>query len=400
MSKPLYKNKNSKNFSLKDNRIEFCYSKNKKLIHKIFSLMNKIKGKFTLIIDKMIKFEKNEFKRIYNLTKGKINNIFEFTTHDNNTIYLIKTKVLNDILDSEIKFKNYKELINYIFSLSNRNINYIYISLCLNDHYSSLAYVSMISILTYKQTNTYISFYLIVSKYFKQNNIDFINSLYDQYDFFNITFIRMDDRYNKAFISRYISHESYFRFSIGTLLPFLNKIIYLDTDTIVLRDLTNFYNLNFNGKMILGQVTGGNKSKQNRINAGILLLNLKKMRNLNIEKKVIDIINKGFNASFHDQSLLNIYFKKYIGIFPPQYHARIFKNYKNIISWNNKSGNTYDNDYLYFSWKYPTIKHYLGYKDGKNNFIKYYDWWYFARKSKYYKRKTINISNIFNYTTL
>ena len=212
----------------------------------------------------------------------------------------------------------------------------------------------------------------------------------------------MDERYDKAFISRYISQETYYRFSLGELIPNLNKIIYLDTDTIILRDLTNFYNLNFNGKMILGQITGNNKSRKNhiyKINCGILLLNLKKMRKKKIEKKVINIINKGFKSYYHDQSLINKYFYKDVGIYPPEYHTRRFNSYKRIVLWNNKAGKVYDNDYLYFSWKYPTIKHYLGRSKYKNNnFIKYYDWWFFARKSQYYMKKTNNITDIFNYT--
>ena len=69
-----------------------------------------------------------------------------------------------------------------------------------------------------------------------------------------------------------------------------------------------------------------------------------------------------------------------------------------VKRWNNKSGNLYDDDYLFFSWKYPTIRHYLGRSKYKNNnFIKYYDWFYFARKSKYFNEKTSNIKKIFSF---
>ena len=88
--------------------------------------------------------------------------------------------------------------------------------------------------------------------------MDFINSLYDQFDNFNITFIKIDNRYNNVFISRRMTQETYYRFSLGELLPFLNKIIYLDSDVIVYKDLYNLYNSKFNGKFVLGQVTGNN----------------------------------------------------------------------------------------------------------------------------------------------
>jgi lipopolysaccharide biosynthesis glycosyltransferase len=259
----------------------------------------------------------------------------------------------------------------------------------------------MISILSSKQYYTFISFYLIISQNFDKKNIDLLTSLYQQYDFFNITFIKIDKKYENSFVSRHITKEAYYRFSLGELLPFLNKIIYLDGDTIIFRDLTKFYNLNFNGKIILGQVTGNNKSKKDhiyKINSGILLLNLKKMREIKMEKLTINILNKGEKLYYHDQTLINQYFHEYVGIYPPEFHSRKFNDYLRVKKWNKISGNIYDNDYLYFSWKYPTIRHYLGRSKYKNNnFVKNYDWFYFARKSKYFKKKTSNISEIFNY---
>lgn len=260
----------------------------------------------------------------------------------------------------------------------------------------------MTSILHSKDYFTYISFYLIIPKNFTKKNKDFLNSLYDQYDYFNITFLEIDERYNKAFISRYITKEAYYRFSLGELIPYLNKIIYLDTDIIAYRDLTNLYNLNFNGKIILGQLSCANKSPKTgiyNINTGLLLLDLYGMRQIKMEKTVLDIINNGYNNRFHDQGLINKFFKKYIGIIPPEYNTRPFKDYKKVIKFNKDTGNLYDNDHLFFSWLFPAIRHYLGYtkpiysKANNKN-----DWWYFASKSKYFAKKAHNYSKIFNFT--
>ena len=46
----------------------------------------------------------------------------------------------------------------------------------------------MLSILNSKDISTYISFYIVIPKDFDKKNIDFLSSLYDQYDYFNITF--------------------------------------------------------------------------------------------------------------------------------------------------------------------------------------------------------------------
>ena len=393
-----------KNYVSIDNRIQLYFYKNKNIFNNICDLFNKITGIYTIIIKEYISFENEALKNFYSSTNGKINNIFIFKIkkeNNENPLYLIKTKILNEICDNEYSFNDFNELIKYLSSIPDQQVNYISIAFCPNNYYTPLTYVSMTSILVSKQINTYISFYIIIPKDFLQTNIDFLNSLYEDYDYFNITFIKMDDRYNKAYISRYITNQAYYRFSLGELIPYLNKIIYLDSDTICYKDLTNLYNINFKGKMILGQVIITNKSKKTgyySINSGILLLNLKEMRKIKIEKKVLNIINKDYKNNYHDQAIINLYFYKDVGIFPPQYHGRPYINYGDIVEYNINSGNIYDNDYLYFSWKYPSIKHFIGYS--KPNFKNQHnkeDWWYFARKSKYFKKKSHDLSGIFNF---
>ena len=154
----------------------------------------------------------------------------------------------------------------------------------------------------------------------------------------------MDNRYDKAYTDRRITKQAYYRFSLGELLPNLNKIIFIDVDIIAYKYLTKFYNLNFNGKMILGQPTYGLKNRRkhgfNKINTGILLLNLVEMRKNKFEKKVIEITKKVKKLSYHDQTLLNDY-----GIFPPEYHTRSWSNYKEMVIFNYKIGKPFDTDY-------------------------------------------------------
>ena len=202
----------------------------------------------------------------------------------------------------------------------------------------------MISILKSKSDTTYISFYFIIPKNYKSSNINFIKSLYDQFDFFNLTFITMDNRYKNVFVSRRMSIPTYYRFSLGELLPNLNKIIYFDSDVVVYKDLYDLYNLNFNGKFVLGQVTKNNRNKKTgvyRINNGILVFNLYNMRKFKIEEKALQIIKKGTHFFYHDQTLMNDYFKNYIGIFGIEYHIRNWINFADIKKFNKLSGGVY-----------------------------------------------------------
>ena len=200
--------KELKNICLSDKRIKLKEVKSGTLISNIFSLMSLLKGKFVLIIYKYFNFKYNDFEKFYNITKGKINNIFKFKIKKE-SIFLIKSKILRDINDNNINFKSFSNLIEYIISLPKPHLNYIPIALSTSNNYISLIYVCMTSILYSKLAYTYISFYLLISKDFTKKNIDFLKSLYDQYDYFNITFIELDNRYDKAFVSRYITKEAY-----------------------------------------------------------------------------------------------------------------------------------------------------------------------------------------------
>ena len=287
-------------------------------------------------------------------------------------------------------------LINYIYEQSIHKFNYIPIIFCPDNYYTSLTYTSMISILISKDYYTYILFYLIIPLGFSKKNIQFIESLYEQFDYFNITFIQMDNRYKRAYTKRYLTKNAFFRLSLGEILPKMDKVIYLDSDTICLKDLSNLYNLNFLGKIFIAKINTFTSGNNFTVNTGVLLLNLKAMRKIKVEEKTLMLLNNGFkDPSFHDQAIINKFFKKYIGFLPPEYNTYTF-NYKIIQKYKEDSGRLYDFDSLYFSFKFPSIIHYRG--DPKTKNYNEEDWYYFARKSKYFQKRSHNLTEIFNFT--
>ena len=80
------------------------------------------------------------------MTKGNTNNIFKY----NNCLYIIRTKILRNIFDSDIEFENIKELINYLYNYPLPNLNYIPISYSLDNKYTPYCYTSMLSLLDSK----------------------------------------------------------------------------------------------------------------------------------------------------------------------------------------------------------------------------------------------------------
>ena len=102
---------NITNKFMKELNIEIYSAKSEIWRDKFLYLAQKLKGKFLLSINNIIKFEIDEFYKIYNKIKGGIQNIFEFTYDNNQTLYLLRIKKINEIIDSEIKFNDYNQLI-------------------------------------------------------------------------------------------------------------------------------------------------------------------------------------------------------------------------------------------------------------------------------------------------
>ena len=86
----------------------------------------------------------------------------KYQVDNNNYLYLIRTKILSDIIDSKNDFSNFQEIINYIYSYPLPKINYIPIAYSPDNKYTSLCYTSMLSVLDAKGFFTFIIFFLLI----------------------------------------------------------------------------------------------------------------------------------------------------------------------------------------------------------------------------------------------
>jgi lipopolysaccharide biosynthesis glycosyltransferase len=68
-----------------------------------------------------------------------------------------------------------------------------------------------------------------------------LDSLHENYEYYNITYIKIENRYNNSYTDLRIIKQEYFRFCSEDLLPNLKKIINLDTDIII---IINIYYMN------------------------------------------------------------------------------------------------------------------------------------------------------------
>ena len=124
---------------------------------------------------------------------------------------------------------------------------------------------------------------------------------------FNIKMIKIDEEELKKFpqYEKRYPKEIYFRLFATKYLPNdLDRILYLDSDTLVINTLDELYNMDFEGgyyiatshvKKILRKI---NEVRLNidedvpYINTGVLLINLKELRKIDVQKEVTEYVEK------------------------------------------------------------------------------------------------------------
>ncbi len=144
-------------------------------------------------------------------------------------------------------------------------------------------------------------------------------------DYADIEFICVKDQVEKIGTSLplrdYYSKTTYFRLFIAEMFPEYDKAIYIDSDTVVLGDISEFYDHNLGDKlvgacheqaMVQTEVYGNyvekvmGISRYNYFNAGHILINCKKFREENVLKQFIDLLKVYTFTVTQDEDYLNV----------------------------------------------------------------------------------------------
>lgn len=133
-----------------------------------------------------------------------------------------------------------------------------------------------------------------------------------------------DEIFSGAPVLNRLSKATYYRLLIGEILPeSVDRLLYLDPDIVINRDLSDFYNTDLGDNVLAGcgHLYGFNefinltrlgiKKKANirYINAGVLLIDLKKWRETVTVKQILAFIQKNIRILFlADQDVINVLF--------------------------------------------------------------------------------------------
>jgi lipopolysaccharide biosynthesis glycosyltransferase len=192
----------------------------------------------------------------------------------------------------------------------------------------------MLSILENNEKNHHIIiFYLLLSNDFTDSNLSIFESLKKKYEVV-INYYFIPDIF-KSLRKWRGSIAIYYKLFIPLLFPDIKRMIHLDGDTIVFKDLWEMYNLPFNNNYILAQRTVKHKFKDKilknySINTGVILFNIQKIRE---DNKDFEIFYFLFKNNLTEQGALNYAASPKIGYLPFKYGIWFMGNITNFKNW-------------------------------------------------------------------
>lgn len=234
-----------------------------------------------------------------------------------------------------------------------------------------------------------------VNMHILNNNISQINlaklkSLEDGYDNLKLNFYDVQEYFEKNDIENLIKGElenndfykllgisAYSRLFLEDILPqSIKKVLYLDSDTIVLGDLSELFEMNLKSSYVAGvvdvmaNISGyiykGDKKMTPFINSGVLLINLDKWREIGFTQLSVDLIKDYPDKNFlHDQSIINVVCEDNIILLDAKFNVMseyFYVDYNKNLKINGYFGPTEDFnsiDQVYRAMKNPTVVHFI-----------------------------------------
>lgn len=269
------------------------------------------------------------------------------------------------------------------------------IAMALDDGYTYPTIVAITSMMESKTSKSVYDYYIMHPGEFSEDSKAKLKSLGEKYSDCKINLIDMGQEYKDANDKGHITTPTYYRLSLPKLLPDIDKLIWIDGDTITRGDLNEMYNLDMKGLYCRGfldsNVTaakGFGVSNDHCICAGVMLLNLDELRADDMFNKFKDFIEENNDKLVqHDQTVINVLCADKMDILPAKFG--VFNTYKTSsdISKFQRSltaKNKYSIKELTNAVNNPVILHCVD-KPWKSQFVFRFDWWVrYAQKTDYY----------------
>lgn len=168
--------------------------------------------------------------------------------------------------------------------LKNYNITF-----SINRPYLLLCCVTIYSLLKNNQKNCFFSIYILHNNCISENDIDCAikNHPLNQFNNFKIILVDISHLQDLQGLStiRHWTKEIYFKLFTPMLLPNVDTIMHLDTDVLVVNNIEKLLNTNMDNYLF-----AGGYDHKGWLNAGVSILNLRKIREENIQPRIISLL--------------------------------------------------------------------------------------------------------------
>lgn len=334
---PSHKKKRKNNYRLLKNNP----SNNKCIIMLlIFSIIQFIIIIFLLLRNRTNQIQENK----YNIEDNNYDNENNINEKDNNIDNIKNNSEYNDknqnnnnnifILPPKEEKINEGKL-DYKKEENNTEKKGIHIAMACDNKAIFPSLVSMTSALENNDKNKNILIYhLLLSSDFDMKKFDYFESLKKDYEFI-LNYVKIPPIFEYIRKKWKNTETVNYKLLLPLIYPDIPRMIFLDGDTLIFKDLSEMYDLNFNDNYILGfpfhtadSLDGWDKDEfKIYVNGGVLLFNIGEIRKNNMDFKLLLFHQENFRKThFLEQDSLNYIFKDKIGLLPLKYGVYLFGN--------------------------------------------------------------------------
>ena len=353
---------------------------------------------------------KNIKKRIFKESNEDYNNKKYIIKYNKYNKYRSKKRKLNTrfckfIFIIFLSFLYRYFIISKSYKSYNKSYNsynsYINVAYAFDNIYYYITHVSMKSLMMNQNNDTFIKFFILVSKDIYEEQKEVIDKICQEHINCNITYFQLTNEFKEISPKGGIVRTTaiFYRTMLQNLLVNETKALYLDCDTIIYRDLTELYNYNIEDKYYTGAYESGPMRKygsnlKDFINSGVILINLENLRKDNIFPKMMQFLrDHNGHLNLLDQDAINVVCNAKNGFFPKEYVSTgvCDPNTLNYLKGINRSNKNEDKKQINYK-NNPYVFHFISYDKpwygiakGKllcyDFFPRFYE---YARKSSYY----------------
>lgn len=234
-----------------------------------------------------------------------------------------------------------KEYFKYERSLEEAPINsqYMPIVYAVNSGYAMPLAVSILSLLENALHNTFYEISVLISSAFDEYiKKDIMKSL-EKYGNYRLSFVTIDESLfdNVHIYTKHLDIETFFRLIAPNLFAFKEKIMYIDADTVICGDISELMNRSLQNNYVMGIKAaafmandGFERRKKNElqlpsmkqyINAGVIMMNLSKMRQDDMQERFMELMKNNYHQE--DQDVINKACYDHIRHVPLKYNVMI-----------------------------------------------------------------------------